>query len=93
MAVERVLTEPAGLQSRPFFKHLLVAPQPTYRSQFLPRIWEALDRGDRAAIPAHEAELVRAFDAAAGILTEASRVLGGKTVAGHAPQLRAAQRD
>ena len=78
MAVERALTEPAGLQSRPFFKHLLVAPQPSYRSAFLPRIWEAVDRGDRAAIPAHEAELVRAFDAAAGILGEASGMLGGK---------------
>ena len=76
MAVERALTEPAGLQSRPFFKHLLVAPQPTYRSQFLPRIWEALDRGDRMAIPAHEAELVAAFDAAARLLAEASGMLG-----------------
>ena len=75
MAVERVLTEPTGLQGRSFFKHLLVAPQPTYRSEFLPRIWEALDRGDRAAIPTYEAELVAAFDAAAGLLTEATGLL------------------
>ncbi|MFM7275347.1 MAG: M28 family peptidase, partial [Gammaproteobacteria bacterium] len=79
MAIERALTEPAGLQARPFFKHLLVAPQPSYRSQFLPRVWEAIDRGDRAAIPAHEAELVAAFDAAARLLTEASGMLATTT--------------
>ncbi|MFM7783623.1 MAG: transferrin receptor-like dimerization domain-containing protein [Gammaproteobacteria bacterium] len=72
MAVARALTEPAGLRDRPFFKHLLVAPQPTYRSEYLPRIWEAIDRGDRGAIAAHEAELVQAFDAAAGLLRDAA---------------------
>ena len=45
MEVERALTEERGLKSRPFFKHLIYAPQPTYRDEFLPRIWEAIDEG------------------------------------------------
>ena len=44
MAVERALVEPAGQRGRPFIRHLLVAPQPSYRSAYLPRIWDALDR-------------------------------------------------
>ena len=71
MQVERALVEPKGMRGRPFIRHLLVAPQPSYRSAYLPRIWDAVDRNDRAAIPAHEAEIVAAFDRAAEILREA----------------------
>jgi hypothetical protein len=76
MQVERALVEPSGQPGRPFIRHLLVAPQPSYRSAYLPRIWDALDRDDRSAIPAHEAEIVRAFDRAADILREARGLLG-----------------
>jgi N-acetylated-alpha-linked acidic dipeptidase len=75
LQVERTLTEPAGLQGRPFVKHLLVAPQPSYRSEYLPRVWEAIDRGDWAAVPVHEAEIVAAFDRAAGMLQRAAELL------------------
>ncbi|HEU4517508.1 MAG TPA: transferrin receptor-like dimerization domain-containing protein, partial [Steroidobacteraceae bacterium] len=75
MQVERALVEPTGQKGRPFIRHLLVAPQPSYRSAYLPRIWDALDRNDRAAIPGHEAEIVAAFDRAAKILQEASALL------------------
>jgi N-acetylated-alpha-linked acidic dipeptidase len=76
MQVERALIEPSGQPGRPFIRHLLVAPQPSYRSAYLPRIWDALDRDDRPAIPAREAEIVRAFDRAAEILREAGALLG-----------------
>jgi N-acetylated-alpha-linked acidic dipeptidase len=76
MAVERALTDPVGMRGRPFIRHLLVAPLPSYRSAYLPRIWDDIDRDDRAAIPAHEAEIVAAFDRAASILTEATGLLG-----------------
>jgi N-acetylated-alpha-linked acidic dipeptidase len=76
MAVERALVQSDGLAGRPFVKHLLVAPQPTYRSAYLPRIWEAIDRDDRAAIPGYESEVVAAFDAAAGLMANAERQLG-----------------
>ena len=75
MQVERALVEPTGQKGRPFIRHLLVAPQPSYRSAYLPRIWDALDRDDRAAIPGHEAEIVAAFDRAASILREATNLL------------------
>jgi N-acetylated-alpha-linked acidic dipeptidase len=75
MQVERALVEPTGKKGRPFIRHLLVAPQPSYRSAYLPRIWDALDRNDRAAIPGYEAEIVAAFDRAAAILEEASALL------------------
>jgi N-acetylated-alpha-linked acidic dipeptidase len=75
MEVERVLVEPAGMRGRPFIRHLLVAPQPSYRSAYLPRIWDDIDRKDRGAIPAHEAEIVAAFDRAAGILRDATAQL------------------
>jgi hypothetical protein len=75
LQVERALVEPTGQRGRPFIRHLLVAPQPSYRSAYLPRIWDALDRNDRAAVPAHETEVVAAFDRAATILQEANALL------------------
>ena len=75
MQVERALVELTGMRGRPFIRHLLVAPQPSYRSAYLPRIWDDIDRNDRAAIPAHEAEVVAAFDRAVEILYEATALL------------------
>ncbi len=78
MQVERALVEPKGQLGRPFIRHLLVAPQPSYRSAYLPRIWDAIDRDDRAAIPAFEAEIVAAFNRAAVILKEASVLIDAR---------------
>jgi N-acetylated-alpha-linked acidic dipeptidase len=75
MEVERALTEDRGLKSRPFFKHLIYAPQPTYRDEVLPRIWEAIDAGAWYEIEGYERELVVAFERAASLLDEAQSVL------------------
>jgi N-acetylated-alpha-linked acidic dipeptidase len=75
MDVERALTEERGLESRPFFKHLIYAPQPTYRDEVLPRIWEAIDAGAWEDIEGYERELVAAFERAGALLDEASRIL------------------
>jgi len=75
MQVERALLEPKGQRGRPFIRHLLVAPQPSYRSAYLPRIWDDIDRKDFAAVPAHEAEIAAAFNRAADILQEANALL------------------
>ncbi len=75
MQVERALLEPKGQRGRPFIRHLLVAPQPSYRSAYLPRIWDDIDRKDFAAVPAHEAEIAAAFNRAADILQEANELL------------------
>ena len=75
MQVERSLTEPKGLEGRPFYRHLIYAPQPTYREEILPRLWEAIERGDARKFPGHERELVAAFDRAAGLMIEARAAL------------------
>jgi N-acetylated-alpha-linked acidic dipeptidase len=74
--VERAMTEETGLLRRPFFKHLLFAPQPTYREEVLPRIFEAIDDGRWDAIQGYEKELVIGFDRAAELLGEATALLG-----------------
>jgi N-acetylated-alpha-linked acidic dipeptidase len=71
MAVERAMTEDEGLRSRPFFKHLIYAPQPTYRREELPRLFEAIEAGDWGAWPRYERQLVAAFDAAARLMDRA----------------------
>jgi N-acetylated-alpha-linked acidic dipeptidase len=75
MEVERALTEDRGLKSRPFFKHLIYAPQPTYRDELLPRIWEAIDEGAWDEIEGYERELVNAFSRAAALAEQAARAL------------------
>jgi N-acetylated-alpha-linked acidic dipeptidase len=75
LGVERALTQDSGLLRRPFFKHLIYAPQPTYREEVLPRIFEAIDDGRWEAIPAYEKELAAAFDRAAALLDEARSLL------------------
>jgi N-acetylated-alpha-linked acidic dipeptidase len=75
MEVERALTEERGLKSRPFFKHLIYAPQPTYRDEVLPRIWEAIDAGAWDEIAVYERELVAAFERAGSLADEARSVL------------------
>jgi N-acetylated-alpha-linked acidic dipeptidase len=79
MQVERALTDKEGLDGRPFFKHLIYAPQPTYREELLPRLWEAMDRGDTASLPRHERELVAAFDRAASLMQKAREALPTST--------------
>jgi hypothetical protein len=81
MQVERALTDKEGLDGRPFFKHLIYAPQPTYREELLPRLWEAQDRGDSASLPRHERELVAAFDRAAVLMEKARAALPAPRVA------------
>jgi N-acetylated-alpha-linked acidic dipeptidase len=71
LRVSRAMTEPEGLQGRPFFKHLIYAPQPTYRAEVLPRLSEAIDAGDLAPLPRYEAQLQTAFLAAADLLRQA----------------------
>jgi N-acetylated-alpha-linked acidic dipeptidase len=75
LRVERDLTEPTGLKGRPWLRHLIYAPQPTYRPEFLPRLREALERGDREALPAHAQEITEALNRAADTLERAADLL------------------
>jgi N-acetylated-alpha-linked acidic dipeptidase len=73
--IERAMTEEEGLKSRPYFKHLIYAPQPTYRTELLPRIFEAVRAQEWDLIPRYEEQLVKAFDHASRLMREASRRL------------------
>jgi len=73
--IERAMTDEEGLKSRPFFKHLIYAPQPTYREELLPRIFEAIKAQEWGDIPRYEEQLVRAFERACQLLRKASRRL------------------
>lgn len=75
MEVERAMTDEEGLKSRPYFKHLIYAPQPTYRTELLPRIFEAIQAQEWDDIPRYEEQLVRAFGRAVRLLRKASRRL------------------
>ena len=69
------MTEGEGLAKRPFFKHLIYAPQPTYRDEVLPRIFEALQASERRDIPRYEQQLVAAFGRAAELCRRATTLL------------------
>jgi len=77
--VERAMTEGTGLLRRPFFKHLIYAPQPSYREEVLPRIFEAIDDGRWESIATFERELAVGFDRAARLLDEARALLERST--------------
>ena len=69
------MTEKEGLKGRPFFRHLIYAPQPTYREEVLPRIFEAIDSGNWEEIPGYQGQLVAAFDRASDLLQRAEALL------------------
>lgn len=46
LKIERDLTEPVGIPNRPWFKHLVYAPLPSYQAETLPGIREALVEKD-----------------------------------------------
>ena len=68
MRTERAFLDPAGLPGRPWYRHQLFAPKPTYDPEVLPGVTEALAAGDRPRLDAQVAQLVRALDRAASAL-------------------------
>ncbi len=68
MKVERALLDPAGLAGRPWFKHLIYAPRPTYKALVLPALTEAIEAGDRTRARAEVDRLARALNRAAAAI-------------------------
>ncbi len=66
--VERALLDPAGLEGRPWFKHLIYAPRPTYKPLVLPALTEAIEAGNRTRAAAEVGRLARALSRAAAVL-------------------------
>ena len=65
MKVERALLDPDGLVGRPWFKHLIYAPRPTYKALVLPALTEAIEAGDQTRAKREVARLTRALNRAA----------------------------
>jgi N-acetylated-alpha-linked acidic dipeptidase len=68
MGTERAFLDADGIPGRPWYRHLIYAPKPTYAPEVLPGVAEALDAGDRAQLGVQVAHLVAALDRAAVML-------------------------
>ena len=64
MQAERELLSPDGLPDRPWFRHLVYAPLPSYEAETLPGVREAILAGDAARARAQAARLADAFERA-----------------------------
>ena len=65
MKVERALLDEAGLAGRPWFKHLIYAPRPTYKALILPALTEAIEANNVTLARAELERLTRALNRAA----------------------------
>ena len=70
MRAERAFLDPAGIPDRPWYRHLLYAPKPTYAAEVLPGVTEAIEAGDRKRLDEQVARLAAALTRAAAILAE-----------------------
>jgi N-acetylated-alpha-linked acidic dipeptidase len=68
MKVERALLDEEGLAGRPWFKHLIYAPRPTYKAMVLPALTEAIEADDEARARKEVDRLTRALNRAAAVL-------------------------
>ena len=66
---ERAFLDPAGLPNRPWYRHLIYAPKPTYAPEVLPGVSEAIEAGNRALLDEQIARLVAALGRASAALT------------------------
>ena len=77
MRVERALTRPTGLRSRPWFRNLIYAADENngYSNIVFPSISEAIRSGDAQLTGAEIADLAMRFDNASGALADARAAL------------------
>ncbi|MEO8578681.1 MAG: M28 family metallopeptidase [Gemmatimonadales bacterium] len=77
LEVERQLTRPQGLVTRPWFRNLIYASDENngYATMVLPSVNEAIRLGDEAAVERELADLAQRFDAATRALQMATGLL------------------
>jgi N-acetylated-alpha-linked acidic dipeptidase len=68
VSMERAFTDPDGLRERPWYRHLLHAPDRTYAPLVLPGIAEALSSGDPQRVAEEAERVAQALRRAAGAL-------------------------
>ena len=69
LGFERSFLDAEGLPGRPWYRHLIQAPAPTYEPLMLPGLSEAIDAGDARRFDLQCARLAAALGRAAGRLT------------------------
>ena len=77
LRVERSLTRPEGLRTRPWYRNLIYAADENngYANMVFPSVNEAVRTGDAALTQREIDDLARRFDAAASALDDAARIL------------------
>ena len=77
LGVERQLTRPQGLVTRPWFRNLIYASDENngYSTMVLPSVNEAIRLGNEAAVERELADLVQRFDSATRVLEVATGLL------------------
>ena len=77
LGVERQLTRPQGLVTRPWFRNLIYASDENngYSTMVLPSVNEAIRVGDEAAVAREIADLAQRFDSATRVLEMATGLL------------------
>jgi N-acetylated-alpha-linked acidic dipeptidase len=86
LRVERALTRPEGLRTRPWFRNLIYAADENngYANMVFPSVNEAIRSGDRALVEREIADLASRFQAATRAIQDATSALGGPTTVGGA---------
>jgi N-acetylated-alpha-linked acidic dipeptidase len=86
LGVERALTRPEGLRTRPWFRNLIYAADENngYANMVFPSVNEAIRSGDRALAEREIADLASRFDAATKAIQDATSALGGSAAVGGA---------
>ena len=79
LQVERELTRPQGLTTRPWFRNVIYASDENngYSTMVLPSVNEAIRLGDEALVGREMSDLVQRFEAATRSLRSATELLGG----------------
>jgi len=77
LGVERQLTRPQGLVTRPWFRNLIYAADENngYSTMVLPSVNEAIRLGDQAVVGRELADLVQRFDSATRVVQVATGLL------------------
>ena len=80
MRVERALTRPEGLKTRPWFRNLIYAADENngYANMVFPSVNEAIRSGDETLARSELDDLARRFDAAAQAVSDARAALRGR---------------
>ena len=68
MRAERALLDMRGIPGRPWYRHQIYAPKPTYAPEVLPGVAEAVDANDAPRVRQQEENLAAALDRAAAVL-------------------------